>query len=346
MQLEAAMMHADITRIPEVAERLERQGFDCGVTFEGPRDPFFPILQSAVRTERLEFATGVAIAFARNPMVVAQIANDLQTLTGGRFILGLGSQIKPHIEKRFSMPWSRPAARMREFVQAVRAIWHTWETGERLDFRGDFYQHTLMTPVFNPGANPFGMPRIFVAGVGPKMIETAGEVGDGMFVHPLHTRAFLRDVVHPALGRGLESAGRKREDFEVSCQTITMMGTTDEQLQTARNKAKAQLSFYGSTPAYKIALDHEGWGHIQPELNRMSKEGKWLEMVALITDDMLDEIGVSGAPDEVGRKLVERNQTWADRTMLNLYDETGDPDAVSDLVRALRQAQEETGPQS
>ena len=173
MQLEAAMMDADIQRIPEIAQRLERQGFDCGITFEGPRDPFFPVLQSAMQTERLEFATGVAIAFARNPMIVSQIANDLQTLTNGRFILGLGSQIKPHIEKRFSMPWSRPAARMREFVRAIRAIWHTWETGEPLRFEGEFYRHTLMTPVFNPGPNPFGMPRIFVAGVGPKMLEVA-----------------------------------------------------------------------------------------------------------------------------------------------------------------------------
>jgi len=337
MKIEAAMMHANLEQIPEVAARLEQQGFDCGVTFEGPRDPFFPILQSAARTEHLEFATGVAIAFARNPMIVAQIANDLQTLSHGRFILGLGSQIKPHIERRFSMPWSRPAARMREFVRAVRAIWHTWETGERLQFAGDFYTHTLMTPVFNPGPNPHGMPRVFVAGVGPKMIEVAGEVGDGLFVHPLHTPNFLRDIVHPAIDRGRAASGREAEPFEISCQTLTMMGTTDEQLHAARNKAKAQLSFYGSTPAYKIALDHEGWGDIQPELNRMSKEGKWLEMVGLITDDMLDTIGVSGSPAEIGRRLVERNQPWAQRTMLNLYDETGDPDAVSDLIRAMRE---------
>ena len=339
MQLEAAMMDADIQRIPEIAQRLERQGFDCGITFEGPRDPFFPVLQSAMQTERLEFATGVAIAFARNPMIVSQIANDLQTLTNGRFILGLGSQIKPHIEKRFSMPWSRPAARMREFVRAIRAIWHTWETGEPLRFEGEFYRHTLMTPVFNPGPNPFGMPRIFVAGVGPKMLEVAGEVGDGLFVHPLHTPAFLRDIVHPAIDRGLAASGRERGGFEISCQTITMLGSNDEQLQNARNKAKAQLSFYGSTPAYKVVLDHEGWGDIQPELNRMSKQGQWLEMTKLIHDDMLDEIGVCGAPAEVGRRLVERNGPWANRTMLNLYDETGDPDAVSDLVAALREAQ-------
>ena len=337
MKVEAAMMHEDFTKVPEIAEQLERQGFDCAVTFEGPHDPFFPILQSAMRTERIELATGVAIAFARSPMVVAQIANDLQVLSHGRFLLGLGSQIKPHIEKRFSMPWSKPAARMREFVQAVRAIWHTWATGDRLQFQGEFYTHTLMTPVFNPGPNPYGVPKILVAGVGPKMIEVVGEVGDGMFVHPLNTPGFLRDVVHPALERGFATAGKKRSEFEISCQTITMLGANDEQIATARNKAKGQLSFYGSTPAYKVVLDHEGWGDIQPELNRMSKQGKWLEMMSLISDDMLDEIGVSGTPAQVGSKLLERNAPWADRTMLTLYDETGDPDAISDVVQAIKQ---------
>jgi len=337
MKVEAAMMHPDVKQLPEAARRLEDQGFDCAVTFEGPHDPFFPILQSVDRTERIEFATGVAIAFARNPMIVAQIANDLQLLSGGRFALGLGSQIKPHIERRFSMPWSRPAARMREFVQAVRAIWRTWENDDALRFEGEFYTHTLMTPVFNPGPNPHGMPKILVAGVGPKMIEVAGEVGDGIFVHPLNTPGFLSDVLHPALERGLKASGRTRSDFQISCQTLTMMGTNDEQIASARNKAKGQISFYGSTPSYKVVLDHEGWGDIQPELNRLSKQGKWFEMMGLITDDMLDAIGVSGTPVEIGTRLRERNAAYADRTMLTLYDETGDPDAITDVVKAIHQ---------
>jgi probable F420-dependent oxidoreductase len=269
-------------------------------------------------------------------MIVAQIANDLQALSQGRFALGLGSQIKPHIERRFSMPWSRPAARMREFVQAVRAIWHAWETAEPLRFEGEFYTHTLMTPIFNPGPNPHGMPKILLAGVGPKMLEVAGETGDGLFVHPLNTPRFLRDILHPALERGFAVSGRKRADFEISCQTVTMMGTNDEQIASARNQAKGQLSFYGSTPAYKVMLDHEGWGDIQPELRRMSKQGKWIEMMSLISDDMLDTIGVSGTPSELGRKLRERNAPYADRTMLTLYDETGDPDAITDVVKAIQ----------
>jgi len=337
MKIEMAILERDFTTVGETAARLEAQGIDCGILFESARDPFLQVLLCAQRTERLELATGIAIAFARSPMTVAQTANDLQALSRGRFILGLGSQIKPHIEKRFSMPWSKPAARMREYVQAIRAIWHSWETGDRLQFRGEFYTHTLMTPAFNPGPNPFGMPPIFVAGVGPKMIEVAGEVGDGMFVHPLNTPSFVQDVVLPSLRRGFDAAGRKRSDFQISCQTITMMGSNDEQIATARNKAKGQISFYGSTPAYKVVLDHMGVGDIHPELNRLSKEGKWGEMMGLVTDDMLDEIGVSGTPAEIGAKLADRNASF-DRTMITLYDETGDPDAVTDLIRAIRAA--------
>jgi probable F420-dependent oxidoreductase len=336
VKVEMAILARDFTESGDVAARLEAQGLDAGVVFEAARDPFLQVLLCAQRTERLEIATGVAIAFARSPMTVAQTANDLQTLSKGRFILGLGSQIKPHIEKRFSMPWSRPAARMREYVQAIRAIWRAWETGERLDFRGELYTHTLMTPAFSPGRNPFGHPPIFVAGVGPKMIEVAGEVGDGMFVHPLNTPSFVADVVLPSLQKGFDAAGRKRSDFSISCQTIVMLGANDEQIQTARNKARGQISFYGSTPAYQVVLDHMGAGDVHVELNRLSKQGKWLEMMKLVSDDMLDQIGVAGTPAEVGARLAARNRGFADRTMLTVYDETGDPDAIVDVIGALR----------
>jgi probable F420-dependent oxidoreductase len=339
MKVEMAILARDCGACGEVAARLEAQGLDCGVVFEAAHDPFLQALLSAQRTSRLEIATGVAIAFARSPMIVAQTANDLHALSAGRFILGLGSQIKPHIEKRFSMPWSRPAARMREYVRAIRAIWHTWETGERLAFRGEFYTHTLMTPAFSPGPNPFGNPPVFVAGVGPKMIAVAGEVGDGMYVHPLNTPSYVKDVVLPSLQKGFDAAGRKRSDFQISCQTIAMVGGNDEQVQAARNKGRAQIAFYGSTPAYQVVLDHMGVGDVQPELNRLSKQGRWSEMMGLVSDDVLDEIGVSGAPAEVGARLAARNGDFADRTMLALYDETGDPEAVTDLVRALRAEQ-------
>jgi probable F420-dependent oxidoreductase len=338
MKLDMAMLGSDFSARGDEAARLEAQGFDGGIIFEAARDPFLQALLAAQGTRRLEIATGVAIAFARSPMIVAQTANDLQTLARGRFILGLGSQIRPHIEKRFSMPWSKPAARMREYVQALRAIWQAWATGERLAFRGAFYTHTLMPPVFSPGPNPFGTPPVFLGGVGPTMIAVAGEVGDGMFVHPLHTPSYVADVMTPALQQGFAAAGKTRRDFQVSCQTITMMGANDEQVAKARSQAKAQIAFYGSTPAYKVVLDHMGKGDIHPELNRLSKQGKWLEMMALVTDDMLDEIGVSGAPAAVGATLAARNGAFADRTTLTLYDETKDPGAVTDLLRAFRDA--------
>ncbi len=331
-KLEMALMTADPTEAGPVAKRLESEGFDGAFSVEGPHDPFFPLVLAAQETQKLELGTGIAVAFARSPMTVAQQAQDLQRIARGRFWLGLGSQIKPHIERRFSMPWSKPAARMREYTLAIRAIWHTWTTGERLDFRGEFYSHTLMTPLFSPGPNPFGDPKIFLAAVGPKMIEVTGEVADGLLIHPLNTPAFLEHDVIPIVERGRANADQKR-DFELSCLTIAMVGTNDEELERARKGARAQISFYASTPAYKVALDREGWGDLQPVLNRMSKEGKWGEMAELISDEMLEAIGVCGEPAEVGRKLRKRNAACS-RTSLMLYNET-EPDAVKDIVAAF-----------
>ncbi len=332
MKIDASLMVGEIAGGGPMAARLERQGFSAAWSFEGPHDPFFPLVMAAEATERIELGTSIAVAFARNPMTCAHIAWDLQTLSRGRFILGLGTQVRPHLVKRFSQPWSKPAARMREFVLAIRAIWRCWEEGERLAFEGEFYTHTLMMPVFNPGVNPFGTPRLFVAGVGPKMVEIVGEVADGFFIHPFHSPEFLAADTLPALERGLTKSARQRKDFEISCQTIVAIGNTEEEVNTARAKAKGQISFYGSTPAYRGVLDLHGYGDLQPELNRMSKEGKWLEMIGKIDDDLFDKIGVSGSPAEVGAKLRERN-AFADRTTLMFYNET-DPDAVMDVIGA------------
>ena len=223
---------------------------------------------------------------------------------------------------------------MREFVQAIRAIWACWEDGERLDFRGEFYTHTLMTPVFTPESNPHGQPPIFLAGVGPKMVEVAGEVADGFIAHPLNSRDFALKELVPMLERGFAKGGRRREDFQISVQTITIVGETDEQIEQGRQRARAQISFYGSTPAYKVALDHHGWGDLQPRLNRMSKEGKWLEMVNEISDEMIDTLCVCGRPGEIGPLVAARND-FADRTTLTLYDEAGE-DALQDVVASFR----------
>jgi probable F420-dependent oxidoreductase len=334
VKIDAGLMTADLTAAGATAARLEAQGFAGAWSFESAHDAFLPLVLAAQTTERIALGTAVAIAFARNPMNVAQLAWDVQTLARGRFLLGLGTQIQPHIEKRFSMPWSRPTERLREFVLAIRAIWRAWETGERLSFRGDFYTHTLMTPFFNPGPNAFGAPPIFLAGVGPRMVEVVGEVADGFLVHPLHSPSFLSAVTLPALERGLAKSGRARKDIAVSCQTIVAMGATPAQIEAARQKARGQISFYGSTPAYRGVLEHEGQAALHPELNRLSKVGAWGEMAKRIDDALLDAIAVSGTPAEVGRKLRERNAGFASRTTLMLYDETGDPEAVRDVIRA------------
>ena len=334
MKLDAALLTADPASTPAAARALEAYGVDGIQSFEGAHDPFLPLALAARETTRVELTTAVAIAFARNPMVCAYTANDLQLLAQGRFILGLGTQIRPHIERRFSERWLKPNARMREYVHALRAIWRAWESGERLDFRGAFYTHTLMTPFLSPGPNPFGAPRVFLAGFGPAMVGVAGEVADGWIVHPLNSPSYVRDVAGPALAAGMARAGRPRAGFEICCQTITMVGRTDAEIARARENAKGQIAFYGSTPAYRVMLEHHGWGDLQPQLNRMSKQGQWMEMLALISDDMLDVIGVSGTPSAVGRALRARN-AFAERTSLVLYNET-DPDAVADIVAGFR----------
>jgi probable F420-dependent oxidoreductase len=334
MKIDAGLLSPDLAGSGAAAARLEAHGFGAAWSFESAHDPFIPLVLAAQATQRIQLGTAVAIAFARNPMTVAQIAHDVQTISRGRFILGLGTQIQPHIEKRFSMPWSEPAKRLREFVLAVRAIWRAWETGERLSFRGDFYTHTLMTPFFNPGPNKHGAPPIYLAGVGPRMVEVVGEVADGFLVHPLHTPAFLEAVTLPALDRGLATSGRARKDIAISCQTIVALGGTPAQIETARQKARGQISFYGSTPAYRGVLEHHGYGALHPQLNRLSKTGGWLEMMKLIDDALFDLIAVSGTPAEVGAKLRARNASFAARTTLMLYDETGDVEAVREVIRA------------
>ena len=333
MKVDGSLMVNDPADAGPAARRLEEAGYAGGFSFEGPHDPFLPLVVAAQQTERLELMPAVAIAFSRNPMTLAHLAYDLQLLSKGRFILGLGTQIRPHIERRFSMTWSRPAARMREMVLAIRAIFDRWQNGTKLDFRGEFYNHTLMTPVFDPGPNPHGLPRIFCAGVGPKMTEAVGEVADGFFVHPFHTPDFIQQTTLPALERGLVKSGRTLEDFEISCQLILVTGRDEEQFVAARNGARAQISFYGSTPAYRPVLEAHGLGDLQDELNRLSKEGKWLEMAGLIDEDLLDKIALVAPRSEVAAKVRERCGDWAGR--VSLVSHFSDPDLLEDVVDDL-----------
>ncbi len=317
MKVDGALEATKLLDVPRVAQQLEAFGYDGTFTFEGPHDPFFPLLLAAEHTERLTLTTAIAIAFARNPMTLAQLAYDLQLASNGRMELGLGTQIQPHITKRFSMPWSQPAARMREMVLAIRAIWASWHDGARLDFRGEFYTHTLMTPMFNPGPSPFGVPRILVAGVGPRMTEVAGEVADGFMVHPFTTPEFLRRVTLPAIERGLAAAGRSRADFEISLPAMVAVADTDEGLVRAREAFKTRIAFYGSTPAYRIVLETHGWGELQPELNRLTKANEWAAMPALVTDEIVDTFVVCARTDELAARLTERFGGLVDRLAVN-----------------------------
>ncbi len=301
------------------AAELEFLKLDGVYTVEGQHDPFLPLAVAAEHAERIELITAIAVAFARNPMILANLGYDLQLMSKGRFTLGLGSQIKPHIERRYSMPWSKPAARMREMVQAMRAIWTCWATGERLNFEGEFYTHTMMTPVFNPGPNPYGDPKVYLAAIGELMCEVAGEVGDGILLHPLNTPGFVDSHTVPALARGWEKAGKSREDFEISCQFMVATGETEEEFENAKALVRNQIAFYGSTPAYKPVLDHSGWGDLQPQLRELSKQGKWQAMGGLISDEMLHTIGVVGSPEEVAQQIRNQRSHNIDRVSPTLY---------------------------
>jgi probable F420-dependent oxidoreductase len=304
-----------LARVPSVAGALEQDGYDGGWTAETNHDPFLPVLLAAEHTSRLEVGTNIAVAFARNPMIVANIGWDLQAYSQGRFILGLGTQIQPHIEKRFSMPWSHPAPRMREFVAALHAIWSAWRDRTKLRFEGDFYTHKIMTPMFTPEPQPYSAPKVFLAAVGQTMTEMCGEVADGHLGHPMVSKRYLEEVTLPALLRGMQRSGRDRGVFEVSCEVLVATGENDEELEVARAAVRKQLAFYGSTPAYRKVLEVHGWGDLHDELNRLSKQGEWDTMGSLIDDEMLAAFAVVGPVDTIAAGLRSRCAGAVDRVL-------------------------------
>jgi probable F420-dependent oxidoreductase len=330
----------DLRKVAQNAQDVEAAGYSGAWTAETSHDPFLPLLLAAEHTERLEIGTSIAVAFARSPMTLANTAWDLQAYSQGRFILGLGSQIKPHITKRFSMEWSHPAARMRELVLAMRAIWNTWLTGEKLDFRGEFYTHTLMTPFFTPPASDlegFGPPKVFLAGVGELMTEVAGEVCDGFLCHGFTTEKYLREVTIPALERGRAKAGKTMEGFEIMGPSFVVTGNNDEELEAAATGTRQQIAFYGSTPAYRNVLEIHGWGGLQDELNALSKQGEWAKMGTLIDDEILNTFAVVGAPEDLAPELAQRYGDVIQR--ISFYAPyASDPDRWSAVMAALRAA--------
>lgn len=305
---------ADWNKIPENIQNLEGMGFDGVGTAEMNHDPFFPLLLAAEHSEKIELHTGIAVAFARSPMILANLGHDLNSYSKGRFTLGLGSQIRAHITKRFNMPWGAPAPQMKELILAMRAIWANWYEGEPLRFEGEYYQHTLMTPAFTPEDKDYGAPKVILAAVGPVMTEVAAEVADGLIIHPFSNEKYIREVTLPAVEKGLAKAGKKREDFEITYSPFIISGDNEKTFEEQKAAAKSRISFYGSTPAYKNVLAVHGWGDLQGELNKMSKQGQWQEMAELVTDDMLNAFAVMGEPGSLVAEIKSRYGDFADRT--------------------------------
>ena len=331
---------AELRKAATAAQEAEAAGYSGAWTAETNHDPFLPLVLAAEHTQRLEIGTSIAVAFARNPMLLANIGWDLQAYSKGRFMLGLGSQIKPHITKRFSMEWSHPAPRMREMILAIRAIWDTWENGTPLNFRGDYYTHTLMTPFFTPERADlagFGVPKIFLAGVGELMTEVAGEVCDGFLCHGFTTEKYLREVTIPALERGRAKAGKTMEGFEIVGPSFVVTGNTEEEMAAAAAGTRQQIAFYGSTPAYRGVLDIHGWGGLQDELNTLSKAGKWVEMGNLIDDEILNTFAVVGEPETVAPELHRRYGDVIER--ISFYAPyKSDPERWSKVLADLKSA--------
>ena len=316
MNLDIGLMTFDLPAVGEYCRRAENMGFGAVWSAETRHDPFLPLAVAAATTRRVGLGTAIAIAFARSPMILAHIAWDLQKASGGRFVLGLGSQVKAHNERRFSVPWSAPAPRLREVVAALRAIWTAWQRRAPLDFRGQSYRFDLMTPFFDPG--PIEHPRIpvYLAGVNPQMCRVAGEIADGLHVHSFHSERYLRECVHPAVQEGLNRAGRSRADFTFRASTMVVLGDSAEERKRHARGVKQQIAFYASTRTYQPVLAAHGLEDLVPRLHARSLAGDWEGMTDLISDATLDPFAVSGPFEEIGDRIRERYRGLYDRTQL------------------------------
>ncbi|NLU83197.1 TIGR03617 family F420-dependent LLM class oxidoreductase [Rhodococcus sp. HNM0569] len=325
-------------RFEEAATRA-RELVVCGVdglfSFEGPHDVFLPLALASTAVET-DLMTNVAIALPRSPVHLAHLAYDMQTLSRGRFRLGLGSQTRAHIEKRYGSEWSRPAARMRETVLAVKAILDAWQDGTRLRFEGEFTRHTLMPPTFVPGPNPYGRPEICLGALGPLMTRAAAEVADGLLVMPFNSARHFRERTLPAVAEGLAAARRSRDELAVYPQVIVATGRTPDEQEAAARGVRGLLAFYGSTPAYRPVLEVHGWADVQPELNVLSKQGAFAAMTELITDDMFATLAVHGTPEECAAQILDRFGEHADRVCCYFPGYPVSDRHIADLAAAVR----------
>jgi probable F420-dependent oxidoreductase len=336
MKVHTTLPQADLRDIPEAAKSIEADGYDGIVALENRHDPFMPLAVAAISTERLELATGVAIAFPRSPMIAANLGWDLQKASGGRFELGIGSQVKGHNERRFGILWSAPAPRLQEYVEAVRAIWACWANGTPLDYRGDHYQFTLMTPNFVPEPLDSPPPRITIAAVGPAMLRVAGRACDGVRLHAFCTREYLEAQVMPQLEVGLKQAGRSREQFQIAGGGFVCTGPDDAAVQEIVDWVRYRIGFYGSTRAYWPVLEQHGLGELGAELNHLSKNDGWDQMAGLVDDEVVHLFAAVGRHDEIAAAIEERFGGITDSVGASASPEIpGDipPDVLQDIQR-------------
>ena len=338
MKIDCYLPDGGLEAVPRRAVWARDIGYDGIFTADTAHEPFLRLVAAAPAAPGLDFGTAVAVAFARSPMVVAQTAWDLASLTQGRFLLGLGTQLKGHVVRRFSMPWGSPAARLAEYIRALRAIWDTWQNGAPLRFRGEFYSFTLMTPFFNPGPIEHPDIPVYIAGVGPHMSRLAGEMCDGYHVHPFHTVRFLREVTLPAMSEGARAAGRSLDLIELASTVFVVTGRNEKEMAAMRHRVRQQIAFYASTPVYRRVLEVQGWD-FGPRLTAMSKRGEWAEMADVVPDEAVAEIAVEAPIDWLGEAVRARYEGLLDR--VGYYAMDSEMTAVTDaewasLVAATR----------
>jgi probable F420-dependent oxidoreductase len=336
LKIDATIPVVGLRDVPAIARAAEDIGFDALWSSETQHDPFLPLVLAAEHSSRIQLGTAIAVAFARNPMNVAYMAWDLAAYSGGRFIIGLGTQVKGHIQRRFSMPWDSPAPRLREFILALRAIWDCWQNGTRLNFRGEFYKHTLMTPFFDPGPIEHPNIPIFIAGVNKHLCRLAGELCDGFHVHPFHSAKYLREHIIPNIEKGLALSGRTRADIQLTAPVFIISGEDEDELRAARESVRTQIAFYASTPSYRPVLECHGWGEAGERLSHMAARGKWGEMPGQITDEMLEVFAVTGRWEELPELIKARYEGLLDRVSYYLPFTSQDADRWRITVQGFK----------
>jgi len=318
LKVDAEVAVGTPAEVAELAKKAEEYGFDCFWVNETKHDPFVQMALAVASTDRIGLGTSIALAFTRSPTTLAYTAWDLQSVSNGRFILGLGSQVKGHVERRFGVKWEAPAPKMREVVLALRSVWGSWQSGTKLDFRGRFYHLDLMTPFFTPGPIEHPAIPVYIAGVNEGMCRVAGAVAEGLHVHPLHTVRYLREVIHPAVARGAAKASRKKGEVVVAASVFSAVGETRSEVREVKEAMRQQIAFYASTRSYRKVMELHGWGDVCDRLHALSSKGEWQRMGSEVSDEMLGEFVVEGSWEEIGAIVRKRYGELVDRVRLYL----------------------------